>query len=219
MQQIKRGVKSEDEFIGTIQKLLKYIVRHRETSIWIGGGIVVGFVILIYFFSKSEPQKPEADLLQTQAIGYMTSGNIQEAENILLQLTEKYQNTRPGKIGLYYLGVLYHHTGRFAEALDYFDRFLQKEKNDYLLTSSALLGAGSAAEGMKDYEQALNYYARIIENKDSKFYLPGMLAYGRVSGIIGDTQKAKEILEKLLEQNPPTDIANDAKFYLGFFNK
>ena len=36
--------------------------------------------------------------------------------------------------------------------------------------------------------------------------------------MLGNKEKAKETLKKLLELNPAQDIANDAKFYLGYFN-
>jgi len=219
MRQIKRGVRTEDEFISTAQKVMKFIVRHRETSIWVGVGIIVGVVLLFYFSPKGEEQRPEADLLYTQSVGLMSVGRLQESENILLQLTQQFQNTRPGKVGFYYLGIISYHTGRFDEALNYFDKFLDLQKNDYLLTPSALFGAGFAAEGLKDYERALSYYERVIKNKESPFYFQGMLAYGRINGMLGNTDKAKEVFENLLAENPSHEIASDAEFYLGYFNE
>ncbi len=219
MKQIKRGVRKDDEFVTAIQKIAKYIVRHRETSIWIGVVLILGISGLIYFLSTGEQQNPQADLLHTQAMGYMSVGKVQEAENTLLTLIQKYSNTRPGEIGYYYLGVLCYHTGRFDSAMQYFDEFLGREKHDHILSPSALFGAGCAAEGLKDYEKALNYYARIVQDKKSPFYYEGMLAYGRVHGIVGNIAKAKEILEELLKQNPSNDIAADARFYLGYFNQ
>jgi tetratricopeptide (TPR) repeat protein len=219
MKNIKRGTYTEDEFQSTMRKIMKYIVRHRETSIWIGIGVVAVIVVAMYFLSSGEAQNPEADLLHTQVMAYMTTGRIQETENVLLELTQKFANTRPGKIGFYYLGVLYYNTGRFEEALDVFDEFLRRQKNDYLLTPSALYGAGCAAEGLKDYERARTYYEKIIKDKNSNFYQLGLLAYGRVCGIMGDTETAREVLENLLAQNPVPDIAADAQFYLGYFSE
>ena len=198
---------------------MKYIVRHRQTSIWVGVVFILAVVLVIYFLSSGEQQNTEAELLHTQAMGFISTGRLQEAENVLLDLTQRFENTRPGKIGLYYLGIVYYHTGRFDESLHYFDRFLNLQKRDYLLVPSALFGAGCSAEGLKDYEKALSYYEKIIKDKDSDFYLLGMLAYGRTNGIIGNTEKAKEILKELLDQNPSPDITSEAKFYLGYFNE
>lgn len=219
MRDIKRGVRTEDEFISTIKKIVKYVVRHREISIWVGIGVLAGVVLLFFFFSGSEQQKPEADLLHTQAMGLISMGRLTDAEKILLDLTQKYQNTRPGKIGLYYLGVVYYHSGQFDQALNYFDKFLNLQRKDFLLLPAALMGAGCAAEGLKDYEKALTYYEKLIKYKDSPFYTEGLLAYGRVNGAIGNIDKAQEVLKNLLTQNPATDIAADAKFYLGYFNR
>ncbi|MCK4250499.1 tetratricopeptide repeat protein [candidate division WOR-3 bacterium] len=218
MRQIKRGHREEDEFRKIMKKFIKYVVRHRETSILVGIVILVGISFLVFTLSKSEQQNPAADLLHTQAMGLISMGRLQEAENILLDLTTRYQNTRPGKIGIYYLGTIYYHTGRFDESLENFDKFLSLQKKDYLLVPSALFGAGCSAEGLKDYERALGYYERAIKDKKSPFYFMGMLAYGRTNGLVGNTDKAREILKDLVAQNPPSDIANDARFYIGYFN-
>lgn len=218
MRQIKRGHREEDEFRIIMKKIIKYIVRHRETSILVGIVIFVGISFLVFTLSKSEQQNPEADLLHTQTMGLISMGRLQEAENMLIELTTKYQNTRPGKIGVYYLGIIYYHTGRFDESLENFDKFLSLQKKDYLLVPSALFGAGCSAEGLKDYERALGYYEKATKDKESPFYFMGMLAYGRVNGLVGNTDKAQEILNELVAQNPPQDIANDARFYIGYFN-
>jgi tetratricopeptide (TPR) repeat protein len=219
MRQIKRGHREEDEFRKIMKKFITYMVRHRETSILVGIVILVGISFLVFTLSKSEQQNPAADLLHTQAMGLISMGRLQEAENILLDLTTSYQNTRPGKIGIYYLGTIYYHTGRFDESLENFDKFLSLQKKDYLLVPSALFGAGCSAEGLKDYERALGYYERAIKDKKSPFYFMGMLAYGRTNGLVGNTDKAQEILKELVAQNPPSDIANDARFYIGYFNE
>lgn len=221
MRQIKRGHYKEDEFQSTMEKVMKYIVRHREKSIFIGVGFVVAVVLVIFFISRSETTSPQADLLHTQALGLMTTGRIQEAETVLNDLAQNYGNTRAGKIGLYYLGVLSYHTGRFEESIDYFDRFLGAEKNDFLLRPSALMGAGNAAEGTKDYELAAKYYERLMRDKNAPLQVYGTLAYGRVIGLLGDTEKARKILQDLLDKDPPppNDVAADARFYLGYFKK
>jgi tetratricopeptide (TPR) repeat protein len=93
------------------------------------------------------------------------------------------------------------------------------QKKDYLLGPSALFGAGCAAEALKDYPKARSYYKRIIADKKSSFYFLGMLAYGRVTGLTGNIEEAQKILKSLVEQNPPQDVAADARFYLGYFSK
>jgi len=219
MRDMKRGVKTEDTFQRTMEKVIKFIVQHRETAIWIGVGVILAVFAIAYFSFPKDKVNPEAEMIYTQAINFVNIGKLQDAENYFLQLTEKYGNTRPGRVAFYYLGVLSYHTNQFSEALDYFDKFLSKEKKDPLLTPSAQFGAGCSAEGLKDYERALNYYEKVAKNKDSHFYYLGMLAWARINGVLGNTEKAHEILQKLLEQNPPQDVASDAKFYIGYFNK
>ncbi len=219
MRDMKRGSKTEDAFQKTMEKIIKFVVKHRETAIWVGIGIIVAIFAIAYFSSPKEKVNPEAEMIYTQAINLLNMGRMQEAEGYFLQLMEKHGGTRPGRLAHYYLGVLNYHTGRFSEALDYFDKFLAKEKKDPLLTPSAQIGAGCAAEGLKDYERALRYYGSAAKNKNSHFYFLGMLSWARVNGILGNSDKAKAILQELLKQNPPQDIVADARFYMGYFNK
>ncbi len=219
MRQLKRGHREEDEFLSTMQKVVKFVVRHRETSIFVGAVAVVGIALAIFLLSRGEQQQPEADMLHMQALGLISMRQYQAAESTLYDLGQRFPRTRAGKIAYYYLGAVYYHTGRFQEALDNYKEFLKRERSDYVLVPAALLGAGGAAEGLKDYEQALTYYEKLTKDKDSPFYHVGMLSYGRVTGILGDTEKAKSILEELLEQEPAQDVASDAKFYIGFFSR
>ncbi len=218
MQQMKRGHYDKDEFQAIMNKIITYVVRHRETSILIAVVALIAIVLVIVLAPGRETQNPEADMLHTQAMGLVTMGRFQEAENTLLDLTSKYSNTRAGKIGYYYLGTIYYNTGRFDQALTNFEKFLSVQKKDYLLVPSARFGAACSAEGLKDYEAALSYYKKIIADKESPFYLMAMLACARVTGLLGNKEEAREMLEELLEQDPPPDIVSDAKFYIGFFN-
>jgi tetratricopeptide (TPR) repeat protein len=218
MRQIKRGHYEKDEFQTIMNKSIRYIVRHRETSMFVAVVVLIGIFLLVFMTSGRESQNPEADMLYTQSMGLATMGRFQEAEQTLLDLTSKYSDTRAGKIGYYYLGAIYYNTGRFDQALVHFEKFLSLQKKDYLLVPSALYGAACSAEGLKDYEAALGYYEKVIADKESPFYSMGMLAFGRVTGLLGDAAKAREILNKLLEQEPSQEIATDARFYIGYFN-
>jgi TolA-binding protein len=218
MRQMKRGHYEKDEFQTVMDRILKYIIRHRETSMFIAVVVLIGIFLLVFLTSGSERQNPEADLLYTQSIGLTSMGRFQEAEQSLVELTTNYPNTRSGKLGYYYLGAIYYNTGRFDQALANFEKFLSLVKNDYLLTPSALFGAACSAEGLKDYEGAREYYEKVVADKKSPFYFMGMLAYGRVTGLTGDKAKAREILHELIDQEPSKDITNDATFYIGYFS-
>jgi tetratricopeptide (TPR) repeat protein len=219
MRQIKRGHYKEDEFQSTVEGFLKYIVRHKEKSIVVGAAVLVAIVLIILFSGRGEQSNPQADLMHTQVLGLMSTGRIQEAESVLRELTEQYQNTRPGKIGMYYMGVVTYYGGRFEESLEYFDKFLSVAGNDYLLGPSALMGAGSAAEAMKEYEQAAEYYKKLMKDEDSPLYDYGVLGYGRVQGLLGNIDESEEVLKALLEKDVSADVAADAQFYLGYFGQ
>ena len=220
MRQMKRGHYEKDEFQVVMQNIVKFIVRHRQTSVLIAAVVVIAIGAVVYMTSTGrETANPEADLMHLQAMSLVNMGRFNEAENVLLDLTSRFANTRSGKIGIYYLGVIYYHTGRFTEAIDHFEKFLSVQKNHRLLESSAQFGAGCSAEGINDYERAQKHYQKIISDEKSPFYMIGLLSYGRVTGLTGDKEKAIQILEDLMEQDPPPDIAADAHFYIGMFSQ
>ena len=215
---MKRGHYEEDRFQSELKKLMKYVMRHRDISIIIAAIIVIGGGYLIYSSSRGDRVNPEADIIHTQAIGMISMGRMQEAENMLLDLTSRYKNSRSGKIGVYYLGVVYYSIGRFDESLEKFNEFLSFAGRDYLLAPSAHYGAACAAEGIKDYEQAKSHYKKILSDEDSPFYFPATLSYARVTGLLGDEDEAIDLLEELLDKQPPAEIAIDAQFYIGYFS-
>lgn len=219
MRNIERGHEKEDEFRSLMQKVIKWIVRHRENAIWIGITVVAAVVGLIYLSSKRDTVKPEAELMYTQAMSLVTMGRLADGEQMFQQLSEKYPSTRPGTLALYYLGTISYYNGRHEEALTFFDKYLKKDGNDHLLGGSALYAAGCAAEGVNDLEKAIGYFRRAAGRKDSPFYFAGRLQSGRIEGLLGNREQARQILQDLLkEENLPQDISTDAKFYLGFFN-
>ncbi len=218
MKQMKRGRYQEDEFQSIMHKVMQLVVRHRDTSIMIGIGIVAAIAILILFLPGREKVNPEAELMLTQAISMIDVGRIEEAEGILTETSARFANTRAGKVCNYYLGAIKYHRGSFSEALEHFNIFLKSTGKDYLLIPSALLGAGNSAEGLKDYDQALKYYERLTKHKKSPFYFQGLLAYARTIGLTGDKTKAREILEDLIKQEPSPEIISEARFYIGYFS-
>lgn len=214
---MKRGHYEEDQFQSTLHKAMKFIIKHKDIAIVIAAVIIIGGGFLMYSSTRSEKQNPEADILHTQAMGLINMGRLEEAENILQDLTTRFKGTRSGKIGVYYLGVINYHTGKFEESLRYFKEFLRIAGNDYLLAPSAHYGAACAAEGIKNYAEAQVHYKKIINDDKSPFYFPAALSYARVTGLLGDRDTAKRLLQELLDKEPPADIATDAQFYIGYF--
>lgn len=185
----------------------------------IGIGALAAIILIIFFVGRGERIDPNADLLQTQAISLLSIGRIEDAETVLQDLTQRYQNTRAGKVGLYYLAVVLYHTGRFNESIEFFDKFMGVVKNDYILSPSALLGAASAAEAMRDYNRALGYYTKLAEDERSPLYEYGVLGQGRMQGLLGETVKATETLSNLLAKSPSSDVESEARFFLSFFHE
>lgn len=213
----KRSDLKHDVFIETIGKITKVVLKQKEKAMWIGLAVLAGIVIIIFLSSRSQQESPEANLMYLEGIGLFSAGRFDQAENIFAEVSRKYPGSNPGKRAIYYLGDIYYLTKRYTEAIEQFERFLAKDKKDFLLVPSCLMGLGNSKEGLRDYEGALRAYEKIIQkHPKSPLYVQALLASGRTRGAMGDYEGAKKDLQAVLKNPAAGQLAEDARFYLGY---
>jgi tetratricopeptide (TPR) repeat protein len=105
--------------------------------------------------------------------------------------------------GLYYiLGLSYLKDGNFLRASDIFE-IIESEFKDSPFKEEAKLGLGDVYFLRGDYNQAERYYRELLNN-NSRTKLKAMVYYrlSQVGFKKGNTQEAKEYLDKLKEEFP-----------------
>ncbi len=212
----KQNLKS-DKFIETVGNVTKFIIKEKEKSFWAGIAVLIIIIISIYFASQSKQVNPQANILYLEGMGLFSTGRFEQAENMFKTITQQFPNTNTSRRSIYYLGYICYLTKRFDEAIEHFEKYLSKERKDFILVPSALMGLGNSKEGLKDYEGALKTYEKIIKDyAGSPIYLQAKLAAGRVKGLLGDYEGARKDLEEVIGDRKAGALAEEAKFYLGY---
>ncbi len=206
-----------DKFIDTIGAVAKLVVKEKEKAFWVGLGLLVVIVLMIYLSSQRKGENPQANLMYLEGMGMFQSGQVQQAENQFANIARQFPRTNPGRRSIYYLGYIYYMTKRYDEAIQNFQRFLSKAKKDFILTPSAQMGIAASKEGLKDYPGALGEYEILLKKyPDSPLSPQARLGAGRVKGTLGDYEGAKQYLEQVIADKTAGDLAEEAKFYLGY---
>jgi tetratricopeptide (TPR) repeat protein len=95
--------------------------------------------------------------------------------------------------------------GRFSEARDLFKRVLAARPIGYL-SEAAAVGEAESAEGLKDYDRAVEIYERLAATKT---LAPEevLMRLGRAAEAAGEFQKAGEAFGRVLYDFPLTTVA------------
>lgn len=215
MRRRKKKDLRHDQFVDGVEKVLKWGLSHRDRALTIIVGIIAAVVIAYSVLTPKENFNSQAELILFQAKELMGMGKFEDSEQLLNYLIQNFGNTSSGTRALYYLGVIHSATGKNEDAIKDFNLFLNSSKFNYILKPSALVGRGGAREATGDLEGAYEDYKKATENKTAVASI-ARLEMGRVAGLLGRFDEAEEILNRVIEEEKGTSIADDAKLYLGF---
>ena len=116
--------------------------------------------------------------------------------------------SQPGPLGdyaAYYAGLAELRLGRFSEARRLFQQVLADRPIGYLAEAAALAEAESA-EGLKDYDAAVDIYERVVAAR-STAPEDVLMRLGAAARLAGDERKAVEAFGRVLYDFPLTTVA------------
>jgi len=215
MRRSRRKDIRRDQFVDGVEKILKWGLSHRDRALTIIIGIIAAVVIGYSILTPKENFNPQAELILFQAKELMGIGKFEDSEQLLTYLIQNFGNTSSGVRGYYYLGVIHSATGKFEEALKDFDRYLGTSSKSFILKPSAYVGRGGAREATGDLEGAYEDYKKAAESKTAVSII-ARLEMGRVAGLLGRIDEAESILDKIIDEEAGSTIADDARLYLGY---
>lgn len=215
---IKKKLKEPDEFISLTEKAFIFIT-HQSKSIAVGGIIVLLLVLSLFFYQrwKTKNEGNASQLFNLAVEAYQTvstpsrEGLIQEYKNILEkfnEVIEKFPRTSSGQLSVLYKGNLHLRLGEYEEAIQSYDRFLQKAGKEKLYRSFALEGLGYSFEGKKDYEKAINAYQKILGIGENFQMVNAYLGMGRCYEKLGKNKEAIEQYKSFLKVSQKSMMTN-----------
>ncbi len=184
---------------------------------WIIGGVAIAAIVALILLLQGEKRgvNPEAELRFTEAVGIYSTGNFQQAENALSEVASRFGNEYVGTKARYYLGNVYYHTQRYAEAKREFSRYLSKVKNEPLLSPAAQMGIGNAEEMLGNHAAAAAAYAAVKRRwPKSPLVFEAEMAAARAYRAAGAEDKAEAVYRALLKDAPPGEQTELVKLQL-----
>ena len=211
----KRDLK-EDRFQKLVERSMEFYYRDRQ-KVWIGAAAFVAVVIaaILLLQNRSPGANSQAQIAFTQAIGAYSMGNFGQAETALQVVAGQFGRDFVGAKAHFYLGNIYYHTNRPAEAKKEFASFLGRVKNDPLLSPAAQFGIGNCQEQAGDNLAAAKSYEAVWRKwPKSLLAFDAMMAAGRAYRNAGDFVNAEAVYQKLLETKPEGEKGEDVKVEL-----
>jgi len=205
----------EDKLVTTAFKLVEYVQRNLNRILLFSGIAVVLILAVVFFFQLQAKREQKARNLYSKARAELGSGNYLQAINDLNTVSSSYGGTEVAPQAMFLLGNAYFYSKNYDRALVTFEDFSKRYQDDPQLSSSALAGMAQCYLEKNDYLSAGEYFVRAAEADIGSFLAPDFLfqaGYCYREG--GEIEKAKEILERIVENSPESKESYQAKLYL-----
>jgi len=175
------------------------------------------FVNAISFLQRSDkyPVNPkitaQAIFWQAEAYSIMKKWKAAEEHYKLFMEVPSAINLPEFGRAHYGLAYVYFENLRYEDAISWFRKFVDYEKNDSVRVNDGLLRIADAFYLRKDNKRAIEFYDRAIKyNKFDTDYAIFQIAV--CYGLEGKSASKVETLKSMLDNYPETDFAADAKY-------
>lgn len=207
-----------------------WIARNRVALFSVIGVIVIAVLgYLAYDNFVAQPRQEEAVKEMSDAMDYYNQA-IQadpgsDREELLnkalhgaggyglLDIIDNYKGTDAANIAQYSAGIAYLNLRDYQKAIEHLEKFSGK---DEFLPAIAKGAIGDAFVGNQQPEEALKYYEEAASIRTNTFTTPRyLLKAGKTALDVGNTEKARTLLQKLEKDYPDSPEAEQAAVYLG----
>ncbi len=202
----KRQMK-EDTFVSSMLRAWEYFRSH-ERAIFLA---LLGVVIVVALgawgaYARRQSAERAAGKF-SDAIMVFRSGDLKSAEELFRLVADEHGGTREGAYAQYFAGKCALETGRYGEAAEAFDRYLEKGGRHSFFHDAAMEGKAVAFSNERRYEDAAAAYAELAEHpKTNSFMKPVYLRRAADNlRLAGQPQRAAEVLGTLLETATGTE--------------
>ncbi|WP_269225829.1 tetratricopeptide repeat protein [Flavobacterium eburneipallidum] len=187
----------------TASKTEDFVAKNQNVIIGVVGAIALTLVgYLAYQKFVAAPKEDEAATEMYQAQQYFQQATDGVASDSLYKLSlkgaegkfgfvdiaDKYSGTDAGNLANYYAGIAYLNTGKYAEAIDYLEKF---KTEDVILSALATGAIGDAHSQKNEQKEALEFYIKAAESNKNDFTTPRFLMKaGKTALALGNKEDA-----------------------------
>ena len=209
----KRQMK-EDKFVTYYFKATHFVREHLREIGAVAGGIVI--VLIVYgFYSRAQlSQEQDALTAFAKARSKYFDKSYEQASLLLTEIVEKYGGTSSGKLARFYLADALFQQKKYDQAERYFTEY-SDQGDDRILEASSISGIAACLEEKGKFVEAATTYKQAADKFRDEFMAPeNLLNSARCYDLAGDKEKARSILNELIETYSTSQIKNEAEMFL-----
>lgn len=203
----------EDKFTNYMLQSREWFLANWQVVSIVAAAVIVVIVGAVYFFGMQKGKEAESLDRLNRAVAEARRQNYQVAILELRSIVDNYGGS-VGGMALFNLANAYYESRNYDEALNAYQQYADKYRQDKLMTSSAIAGAGACLENKQQYQpagdkflEALKFYPDSPAAPD--YYLSAIRNY--VSA--GDRGKVDSLLDEMKEKFPGTEYFRSATRY------
>ncbi|MCF6350573.1 MAG: tetratricopeptide repeat protein [Flavobacteriaceae bacterium] len=130
----------------------------------------------------------------------------------LVDIAKKYSTTKAGNMANYMAGIAYLKKNDYQNAIDYLSKF---SSDDDALIIQAKGNIGDAFADIDQLEDALTYYKKAANLKNSSFFTPMyLLKAGNIALELGKFDEALSMFERIKKEYPKADEAKKIDIFI-----
>lgn len=211
----RKDLKAPDEFLSTLTRITSWVKENR--SLAIGGALAVVLAAGAVFgtFTYLQWKENAADralwpqIARVQTLLQTTkpadTEKLASLEASLARDVAQHRGTRAAVFGQYYLGDIAYRLGNYAASATWFrkalhDRYKEGTILDYLLR----VGLAQALESDGKKDQAERAYGEAAAVATGELRIDAQMGQARTLAALGHKKRAKDVLRKILSENPDT---------------
>ena len=218
----KELLKGTDEFLTFSGKAVNFMTTHQRELKY--AGVVIAILVVAYLGITTYLRYVNKNGQNAYNTAYQTltkemkpdanPDNLLKSEELFNKVTDDYGLSKVAQLALPQIAYLKFLDKKYDDAIGLYQKFLDKVagNTEYELMTNLALAACYEAKG--DLKSATEILVPIIEIPDSSFSEPAMLSLARLYRLDNKPEKAREILNKFVEQHADSPLLPFAKAQL-----
>jgi predicted negative regulator of RcsB-dependent stress response len=218
----KELLKGTDEFLTFSGKAVNFMTTHQRELKY--AGVVIAILVVAYLGVTTYLRHVNKNGQNAYNTAYQTltkemkpdanRDNLLKSEELFSKVTDDYGLSKVAQLALPQIAYLKFLDKKYDEAIGLYQKFLDKVagNTEYELMTNLALAACFEAKG--DLKSATEILIPVIEIPDSSFSEPAMLSLARLYRLDNKPEKAREILNKFVEQHLDSPLLPFAKAQL-----
>jgi len=215
----KELLKKEDEFVSLSARIYQYVAAHRAQIQWAAVSLAAILVIILgvslYFRHLNQKALAAYNMAYKSLVSDTSSQaaeeSIRRSTEELDRLIREYGWTKMATLAIPQLAYLKFGQGNYDEAISLHNAYLEKLGDKSMYRPMAYFGLAACYEAKRDYESAIRFLEKIIENDAAFLKEEAMFSLGRMYDLSGRRELSKDTFQKFVSRFPQSPLLPLAK--------